>query len=359
MSASRVSSVDALRGFDMFWIIGGDFLIRYLYDWTGNPVLGVASRQLTHADWAGVHAYDLIFPLFIFLSGVSLGLSSARDGAVLSKGAVIRRAARRAGVLAALGVVYNWGWNIDVQSTRFASVLGLIGGAYFISVLVMVLSDKAYVRLGVAAVVLALVTSLQLFVPAPGFGAGVLTPEGSINSWIDQQFLPGRLHGGVYDPEGLLGVLSASSIAICGLVTGAFMAAHDHARTMRIVQLAMIGIGLIIIGSALSPVYPPIKKIWTATFNLIAIGWCLVGMAGFIVLFDRVKAPKTGLFFIVIGANSILIYMAARFLVYPVFKIANAEGWPAGVAAGVAVLLIACEWAALLILYRRRLFLRV
>lgn len=257
MRFDRIASVDALRGFDMLWIIGGDFLIRYLYDWTGNGVLGGMSQQLTHADWVGVHAYDLIFPLFIFLSGVSLGLSAARDGFLLSKRAMIGRAARRAAILIALGVLYNWGWNVDLQTIRFASVLGLIGGAYFISVLVMVFSDKLYARLGAILIILLIVAGLQLFAPTPGFGAGVLTEEGSINSWIDQQFLPGRLHGGVYDPEGLLGVFSASSIALAGLATGAYMASHDHVRVSRIIQLAAIGIGLIVIGSALAPVYPP------------------------------------------------------------------------------------------------------
>lgn len=359
MRFDRIASVDALRGFDMLWIIGGDFLIRYLYDWTGNGVLGGMSQQLTHADWVGVHAYDLIFPLFIFLSGVSLGLSAARDGFLLSKRAMIGRAARRAAILIALGVLYNWGWNVDLQTIRFASVLGLIGGAYFISVLVMVFSDKLYARLGAILIILLIVAGLQLFAPTPGFGAGVLTEEGSINSWIDQQFLPGRLHGGVYDPEGLLGVFSASSIALAGLATGAYMASHDHVRVSRIIQLAAIGIGLIVIGSALAPVYPPIKKIWTATFNIIAIGWCMLAMAGFVILFDRFKAQRLGMFFMVIGANSIFIYMAARFFVYPIFKFADGQDWSAGVAAGVAALLIAGEWAILFVFYRRRLFFRV
>lgn len=357
--SDRVSSVDALRGFDMFWIIGGDFLIRYLYELTGNGALGVMSRHLTHVDWIGLHAYDLIFPLFIFLSGVSLGLTTTREGALLSKTAVIARAARRTAILVILGVLYNWGWNIDLQTIRFASVLGLIGGAYFISVLVMVLSDKLHIWLLMILMVLLVVAGLQLLVPIPGFGAGVLTPEGSINSWIDQRFLPGRLYGDVYDPEGLLGVFSASSIALSGVVAGSFIATHDHVRVSRIFQMAIIGVALVVIGMVLSPVYPPIKKIWTATFDIMAIGWCLLIMAGFIVIFDRLKAPRIGLFFLVIGANSIFVYLAARFLVYPVFKLVDAQGWPAGIVAGAAAALIACEWVVLFTLYRRRLFLRV
>jgi len=378
--ARRIASVDALRGFDMFWIIGGDFLVRYLYEWSAHPLLGALSRQLTHATWIGVHAYDLIFPLFIFLAGVSLGLSFRRKAATACGPALIRRAARRAAILAALGVLYNWGWSVDLQTVRFASVLGLIGGAYFLGVVVMALSDRLAVWLAAIAGVLLLVSGAQLLIPTPGSGAGVLTPDGAVNGWIDRLFLPGRLYGGDYDPEGLLGVFSASSIALAGMVAGRYMAEGGDARTDRLLRLAIAGVALIALGSALAPVYPPIKKLWTATFDIIAVGWCLMALAAFSAVFDRggdgiagtaggkidraaggTTGGTTGaaLVLVVIGANSILIYMAARYVAYPVFAFADDQAWSAGAKAGAAALVIAVEWAVLYALYRRRLFLRV
>ncbi len=358
--SGRIVSVDALRGFDMFWIIGGDFLVHYLFEWTGAPVLGAASAQLHHADWAGFHAYDLVFPVFMFLSGVSLGLVSERSGPTSQKKITLRRATQRAAILFALGVMYNWGWNIDLAQTRFASVLGLIGGAYLIAVIVMTLSSRFAVRFSAIITILVVVSVLQLFIPVPGIGAGVLTPEGSINGWIDRRLLPGRLYGGVYDPEGLLGVFSGASITLAGVLVGTHMMAERNAgRVVHVGRIALAGLALILIGLALSPVYPPIKKIWTASFDIMSIGASMMLLSGAIMLFDRKPHSRIALFFMVIGANSILIYMAARYFVYPIYKVAAAESWPPGVSAIVIAVIIALEWAALYTLYRKQVFLRV
>ena len=74
-SIPRVISVDALRGFDMFWIIGASSLLYGLSQMTHNGLTTFLARQLEHADWEGFHFYDLIFPLFVFIAGVSLVFS--------------------------------------------------------------------------------------------------------------------------------------------------------------------------------------------------------------------------------------------------------------------------------------------
>src|SRR5205807_3522266 len=76
----RIQSIDALRGFDMFWIIGGDALFRALGKWADAPWGSVCREQLEHVEWAGFHFYDLIFPLFLFLVGavIPFSLESAR-----------------------------------------------------------------------------------------------------------------------------------------------------------------------------------------------------------------------------------------------------------------------------------------
>lgn len=372
--AGRIVSVDALRGFDMFWIIGGDFLFHYLAASTRSPILTGVSDQLRHAEWAGFHAYDLVFPLFMFLSGVSIGLVMGRGepaaAPLTSRPIALRHAFRRALILVAFGVFYNWGWDIDIAQVRFASVLGLIGGAYLITVLIVtVVRDTRYQVLA-AVVILGVVALLQLVVPVPGVGAGVLTPDGSINGWIDRSLLPGRLYGGAYDPEGLLGVFSGVSITLAGAVIGGhMMRARVEGRIASVGRIAVIGAALIAIGLVISPYYPPIKKIWTATFDVMAIGASMMLLAGAIWLFDR-KTPRSSLFssssffpvaffFVVIGANSILIYMVARYFVYPVYKLAEEMSWSPGFSAGVIAAVIAVQWLFLYFLYRKRLFLRV
>ena len=71
--SERLLSLDTLRGFDMFWIIGAEELIRHLAKlW---PSMDPLANQLSHAKWIGLHAYDLIFPLFMFISGVAIPIS--------------------------------------------------------------------------------------------------------------------------------------------------------------------------------------------------------------------------------------------------------------------------------------------
>src|ERR1035437_9621556 len=76
--SQRLMSVDALRGFDMFWIIGADSLVYALSRMTQSRPTSFLADQLDHAEWEGFHFYDMIFPLFVFIVGVSLVRSEER-----------------------------------------------------------------------------------------------------------------------------------------------------------------------------------------------------------------------------------------------------------------------------------------
>ena len=77
--SQRLYSLDALRGFDMFWIMGAEEIFHTLYKVTGSPFWGTISTELTHPDWNGFHFYDLIFPLFLFIAGVATPYSIGRE----------------------------------------------------------------------------------------------------------------------------------------------------------------------------------------------------------------------------------------------------------------------------------------
>ena len=77
--AGRVTSIDALRGFDMFWIMGGDSFFRALFVLIGTPFfVEVLRPELEHSTWDGFTFYDLIFPLFLFIVGLTMPLSITR-----------------------------------------------------------------------------------------------------------------------------------------------------------------------------------------------------------------------------------------------------------------------------------------
>ena len=128
----RLYSLDALRGFDMFWIMGAEDIFHSLAKTTGSPFWGAISNQFTHPAWNGFHFYDLIFPLFLFISGVATPYSVGRE---LEKGKsrqqVLIRVIKRSLILVILGIIYNNGLQIrPLADIRFGSVLGRIGLAY-------------------------------------------------------------------------------------------------------------------------------------------------------------------------------------------------------------------------------------
>lgn len=357
---TRLASLDALRGFDMFWIMGGDHLVHIAALGTGWAWLAVASSQLKHAVWAGVNAYDLVFPLFMFLSGVSLTLSMSHGRlARAGRGAALAHAARRAAILIILGIVYNFGWSLDPAKFRVASVLGQIGIAYLIAAAVFVLLERWLYRAAALAAILLTVAALQLWVPVPGHGAGVLTPVGSINGWIDRVLLPGRLYGGSYDPEGILSTFSGAAVTLSGAFAGGLLLQSPFTAARTPILLALAGTATIAAGALIAPYYPPIKAVWTVTFSLLAAGASMLLFAFFLYVIDVMRWQRWSFFFIVIGVNSIAIYMTARFVAYPLFAMIK----NLAVAPALAILLIAAvtglHWLALWALYRKKLFLRV
>lgn len=356
----RVLSVDALRGLDMLVIIGLDALIHASAKaWPIAPMASL-SRQFSHAEWSGVHFYDLVFPLFIFLSGVSLAIVDARPSTqALSPGQRLFGVARRMIILVLLGIIYNFGWDWSWERLRIPSVLGLIGVSYFIAAATLLLARERSARIAIAIAIAALVAGLQLLYPVPGVGPGVLTPEASINAYIDRLVLPGRLHGGSYDPEGLLGMVSASLIAFAGAGAGAAIVSNSRAGMPW--SLALIGVTVALAGVALGTVYPLIKSLWTVSYNLVAIGSCLLMLAIARLLFDRQTSPsllrKASEALAPIGANAILAYMAARFVVYPLY--APLARLPVAVEIAGLCALIAIQWLLLRGLFARGWILRV
>ena len=135
-------SVDALRGFDMLWIIGAGTIVSALEKMSANPVTTFLATQLTHAKWEGFHFYDLIFPLFLFIVGVSLVFSLDKALASGGRGAVLWRVFRRSVLLFALGVFYTGGLSKPWPEVALGGVLHRIAGCYFFAALIYVFVRK-------------------------------------------------------------------------------------------------------------------------------------------------------------------------------------------------------------------------
>lgn len=360
----RLLSLDALRGFDMLWIIGAETIVHLLAKLLQTPWLDHWAQQLSHVKWEGVRAYDLIFPLFMFLSGVAIPLSlGSRLDRGDSKLQMSRKILTRVVMLVLLGFIYN-GLLANDGKPRLPSVLGQIGIAWGIAAWLFLIVRGTWQRVACIAGVIGAITILQLLVPVPGIGAGVLTKEGAINAWLDRLILPGKLHGGMFDPEGLLCIFSASSLTLAGALAGTPLRKPENANWRMagwflLAGAAMIGAGCL----TWSLGYPPIKALWTGTFDLLAIGISLMVFGVFFGVIDVFKWQAWSLPLRVVGMNALTIYLVVRF-----FSFLNASGLllgrlakscgeagPVILACGVLIL----EWLFLWFLYRRKIFLRV
>ncbi|MBE7169179.1 MAG: DUF5009 domain-containing protein [Williamsia sp.] len=371
---ARLHSLDALRGFDMFWIISGEGLVHSLAAASGLAIFKWASDQLHHSDWNGFTFYDLIFPLFIFVAGISMVYSVTNQ---LEKNPLINRQRvgkkivaallKRTLILIFLGMVVNGllKWQ-GYENTRFASVLGRIALAGFFAALIF-LNCHLKGQLAWFLGILLGYWALMMLVPVPGWGAGVLTPEGNLEAFVDRIALPGKLHRKVYDPEGLLSTLPTICSALSGIFTGQFLRSQAGWLTPLRKGLVMIAAGLVLIGMAWiwNPFFPINKNMWTSSFVLCTSGWSLLFMALFYLVIDVGGLRKWSMPFVWIGMNSILIYLAAHglvdfestavFLFGGLIRHAGLPWQPVWIAAAIALV----QLAGLFVLYKRKLFLKV
>ena len=359
----RLLSLDALRGFDMFWITGGGYLITVLAKYTGAGWLQTLAEQMEHVAWEGFHFEDLIFPLFMFISGVAIpfALVSKLEKNV-PKADLAKKAIKRGLTLVFIGLIYNGVFSNGFENPRFASVLGQIGFAYLFASLIVIYSKSLKSRLYWLGSILIGYGIIQLAIPVPEIGAGVLTPDGCINSYIDRMFLPGRLHGKVYDPEGLLCIMSAIAITLMGTVAGHFLRDKKTNDQQKIKTLLIIGASSIITALILSTFYPIIKKCWTSSFNLLAGGIGFVLMSLFYWIIDVKGWQKWSFFFRIIGMNSIFIY-----LLYDLVNVGGIANYLLGWTVlwgdfGIVVKVIGqiyMVWLLLYYMYKKNIFLRV
>src|SRR6516225_9258871 len=130
-ASARLLSIDALRGFDMFWIIGGEEIAVTLARWADWPFKEEVERQLQHAPWEGFHFYDLIFPLFLFVVGAVLPFSlSSHRARGESTARIYWRILRRTALLFALGRLANNFLRFDLANQRWPGVLQRIAVCY-------------------------------------------------------------------------------------------------------------------------------------------------------------------------------------------------------------------------------------
>lgn len=361
----RLVSLDALRGFDMLWIIGLDHFFRSAGKNFDAPWLKWMSGEMVHLPWLGSTLYDLIFPLFLVISGGTIPIaliSKLEKGA--SKRSLHLHVFRRMILLVGLGIVYNGGLAFSGwSSTHFASVLGNIGIAYFFAAVIAMNCRLRWQIAWLLAILLGYWAALE-WIPVPGVGAGVLTPEGNLSAWIDQHYLPGNLHLKTHDAEGILATISGIATVLIGVLAGHWLRQADRRPWIKVLGLLCGGAACLGIGLLWGWIFPIIKILRTGSFVLWSAGVSLLLLSLFYAIIDVMGFKKWSFVFVVVGMNSITIYVASKlidfgytvdFVFGGLMKLTPTQYGPLLHWTGILVI----EWLLLYFLYRKKVFLRI
>lgn len=362
----RLYSLDALRGFDMFWIMGAEEIAHAMFKATDSPFWGVISTELTHPNWNGFHFYDLIFPLFLFMAGVATPYSVGRE---LDKGKstqqVVFRVVKRAIILVLLGLIVNNGLQIKpIAEIRFGSVLGRIGLAYMFANIIFIFSKKISTLIVWFVSLVIGFWLVMKFNSAPGFPMGDLTEAGNFSSYIDRILMPGKLYRGIHDPEGLASTIPAIATGLLGIITGKFIKNKQFTGEQKTIRMALAGFIFLGISFIWNFDFPINKNLWSSSFVMHVGGYSLLLLALFYYIIDVLGYKKWAFFFKVIGMNSILIYMSVHFIAWEyttdsIFHwLAQLVGEPYH-AAVMAICYVGIEWFFLYFMYKQKIFLSV
>ena len=362
----RLISLDALRGFDMFWIIGGAGMVVALLEVLRFPDAWVeeVALQMTHVAWEGFHFFDLIFPLFVFISGVTVPY------AVLSKKAkgipvkslqwnIIKRSV----IIILIGLSYSF-FKFEEGALRLYTVLWMIGMSYLIGASLNLHIENWKTKLVIFFGTLVVYHILILYLPYPGKG-DVITPDNNLAAWLDRTLLTTNLYREIYDPEGTIRVFTGGMLGMLGGMVGQRIKSYNTPDLRCSIELLIAGLTCLLLGWVWSFFFPIIKDLWSPSFILWAGGWSFLLLSLFYTVMDVWGLRWLGWVFVPIGMNSIAVYAAQWWIPLDASRDFFFQGFAnlfSNEATQEFILfggLVTVQWVILYWLYRRKIFFRV
>lgn len=398
-ASQRLVSLDALRGFDMFWILGADALFTTLAKVCDIAPLRLIAHQLDHKDWDGFAFYDLIFPLFVFMAGVSVVFSLNRLIESGGRTAAVKRVLFRGALLFAVGLFYAGGLQTKWPDIRVLGVLQRIALAYTgAGLLFCFFKPRSLAAIGAAILVgyWALLTFVpirdvqmersavpaklgvakptleqarQLYFSTTTHVTGAYDPGRNLTNHLDFEYLPGRKYDLYYDPEGLLSTFPSIVTCLLGVFAGLLIRRADWDNRKKVTWLATAGAVAVALGFLWGLQFPVVKKIWTSSFVLVAGGYSALLLAAFYYAIDVRGWKRWCVPFVWIGMNPITLYLISGIVGYrrlaarlaggdlaAWFDTTLGAGWGN---LGLAVVGLAIMLALARFLHSRQIFLRV
>ncbi len=302
-AGNRLLSLDVYRGFTMFFMASAGFGFAVLAD---NPGWQWLACQVEHVEWAGFVVWDLIQPSFIFIVGAAMPFAfAARSARGQSRSQQFVHVLKRSLHLLLIGCVIV-AIHKNTILIDLTTVLQQIAIAYFFAFFVLGRGTKVQVA---AALGILLVHTL-CFVLWPGVGPGGPWAKNANFASAVEQWVFGRMDNGGYTA---FNAISSIATVIFGILAGE-MLRRDIPAARKVRNLFLAGLVCLAAGAALHPFIPVVKRIWTSSWAIFSAGWAYLLLALFYWLIDVKNIRRWSFIFMVIGMNSISIYVFFQML---------------------------------------------
>jgi len=311
LSKERVISVDALRGFDMFWIMGGEGIFMGLDKVFHNKISGFINEQLNHVEWFGFHFYDIIMPLFLFLVGVSMVYSfRKRLSTEKSDVALWKHTIKRVIILWLLGMIVQGNLlTYDLNKFHFyANTLQAIAAGYLIATVIILYLPVLH-QITATLGLLLLYWAVMALIPIGGNTLGAYTPDRNVAQFVDA-FILGRFDDG-YDYTWIVSSLNFGATTMLGVFCG-YILQSGVSKIKKFRNFLIFGALLIVLALVLDIWHPIIKKLWTSSFVLFSGGICVLLLGAFYLIIDIWNVRKGTKWMIIIGSNAIFAYVVSH-----------------------------------------------
>ena len=364
----RLASLDILRGADMFLLLFLGPVLRSLTEAFPDSTQGLAG-QLIHTPWAGFTCWDIIMPLFLFMSGMTIPFSMARfKEGVAPDGKFYRKLLKRFFLLFLLGWIVQ-GNLLDFSWKTFhpfANTLQAIAVGYLVASLL-------FVHLGVKWQVAATTLLFCTYWLAFALTGMHLDGQDNIAMVIDKAVLGSHRNGVLWAADGSWSynpvyrytwILSSLNFAVTvqlGSFAGQLLRNSRRRPASRALTVALVGASLVVAGLAMAPFFPIIKKIWSSSMTLFSGGICFLLIAGCYYLVD-VRGWHKGLDWLKIyGMNALAAYCIGEVIDFTSVSESLLYAWQG--AAWYPILLAFANASILLgilyLMYRQKVFLKV
>ena len=373
--SQRLESLDVLRGFDLFLLVGLEMVMHHLDNAVHTPAFHSVMWCFTHVDWEGFSTWDLVMPLFMFMSGITIPFALSRYKDAADKSLVYRRILKRVILLWIFGMMCQ-GNLLGLDADRiylYSNTLQSIAMGYLISSLLF-LHTGIRTQIGLAIVLLLGFWGAMELITIQGYGGGNYTPDGNLAEWIEREVL-GRFRDGASVVNGEVifpdwyrytWILSSPNFGVTvltGTFAGYILKDKEWTPQRKLVGLVIIGLSMVGIGWIWGIWHPVIKKLWTSSMILVSSGYCFLLMALFYYVIDYKGWKKHTGWLKVYGMNSIVAYMLAMCVNFSCIGHSLFHGLEPYMGAYYQVLITASNavmvYLILWEMYKRKIFLRV